>query len=112
MNSLWLKIKVWTKVTVFSLLVLYGLLLVFNNSGEPVKVWIWFGKTYEIPALLLIVSCVLIGILGTLLVRTVMKTVRQLREIRDHGQADKEAREMADMKSKAAMLQTRPDATE
>jgi uncharacterized integral membrane protein len=112
MNNLWLKIKIWTKVSVFSLFILYGLLLIYNNSGEPVLVWVWFGKTYKVPVLLLIFSCLLIGVIATLLVRTVLKTIRQLREMRDRTQADKEARDMADMKSKAAMLQTRPDATE
>jgi hypothetical protein len=112
MNSLWLKIKVWTKVIVFSLLLLYGLLLIYNNSGAPVQVWVWFNTTYRIPVLLLIAATLLVGVGGTLLVRTVLKTIRQLRELRDRSQAEKRERDLASMKSKAAMLQTRPESDE
>lgn len=112
MNTLWLKIKVWTKVVVFSLLLLYGLLLIYNNSGEPVQVWIWFGKTYKIPVLLLIIATLGVGVIGTLLVRTVVKTIRQLRDMRTRTEAEKHQRDLADMKSKAAMLKTRPGGTE
>lgn len=111
MNSLWLKIKVWTKVVIFSLLLLYGLLLIYNNSGEPVKVWIWFYRSYEIPVLLLIIATLLVGVIGTLLVRTVFKTIRQLRDLRARTEVEKRERDLVEMKTKAAMLQTRSGGT-
>jgi hypothetical protein len=108
MGTLWLKIKVWTKIALFSLLVIYALCFVFNNVNKPMTVWLWFGKEPQTSLLPVIFFSFVIGVVGTLLVRTTIKTIRQIRDIRDRGRTERMAREMAEMKSKAERLQTKP----
>jgi uncharacterized integral membrane protein len=111
MGSLWLKIKVWTKVVVFAFVTLYLLTFIFRNSDNPAKFWFWFWKPdLETSILYLVLFSFLAGVLLTLLVRTTWTTVRQIREVRQRARTEKLEREVADMKSKAAMLQTRPAA--
>ncbi|HEY7088195.1 MAG TPA: LapA family protein [Tepidisphaeraceae bacterium] len=108
MGNLWLKIKVWTKSLIFGALLLYGLLFILNNSGQAVKFWYWPWKpVYETSMLVLILVTFLAGVIGTVLVRTTFKTLRQMRQLRERGRIERLERETADMKAKAAMLQTR-----
>jgi uncharacterized integral membrane protein len=112
MGSLWLKFKVWSKVVIFAFVTLYLLTFIFRNSDEPAKFWFWFWKPdLETSILYLVLVSFLAGVLLTLLVRTTWTTVRQIREVRQRARTEKLEREVADMKSKAAMLQTRPAAT-
>jgi uncharacterized integral membrane protein len=104
---MWLKFKIWTKTTVVGVLVLYGLLFILNNSGQSVRFWYWFRREYETSMLVLILLTFLAGVVGTLLVRTSITTVRQIRESRARSRTARLEREVLDMKSKAAMLQTR-----
>src|SRR5687768_11059324 len=111
MGGIWLKIKIWTKVILFALIALYALMFFFKNSGESVTLWFFFNRQYTISVLLLVFLTFLIGVIGTLLVRTTLRTISQIREVRVGERAVRLEREVADMKAKAAMLQTRSDAT-
>jgi uncharacterized integral membrane protein len=104
---MWLKIKIWTKTIVVGALVLYALLFILNNSGQSVKFWYWFRREYETSMLVLILITFLAGVIGTLLVRTTLSTIRQIREARARARTDRLEREVADMKVKAAMLKTK-----
>ena len=106
MNNVWLKIKVWTKITIFALLAIFVLVFVIQNVNKPVTVWLW----NDIPTTLLkvLMISVLISIVFTILVATSLKTVRQFKEMRQVRRTDRLEQEVADMRAKAAMLQTRP----
>ncbi|MGH7179270.1 MAG: hypothetical protein ACREJC_17970, partial [Tepidisphaeraceae bacterium] len=106
-SNVWLKIKIWTKSVVIGALVVYALLFILNNSGQSVKFWYWFRHEYETSMLVLVLLTFAAGIVGTLLVRTVLTTMRQIRESRARTKTVRMERDLAEMKSKAAMLQTR-----
>ena len=107
MGSVWLKIKVWTKIIVFGLLLLYVLFFVINND-DRVTPWLWFGKEPETSILILILFTFLLGILAAILFRTTFTTLRQLRELKQRGRSEKLEREVAEMRTKASMLRSRP----
>jgi lysylphosphatidylglycerol synthetase-like protein (DUF2156 family) len=108
MGNLWLKIRIWTKMIVFGLIALYVLLFVLNNSGHSIDLWAWFNRKYSVSVLLLLFITFLTGVLGTLLVRTILTTVRQVREAAARNRSARLERDLADMKAKAARLHTRP----
>jgi uncharacterized integral membrane protein len=104
---MWLKIKIWTKVIIFGLIALYGLVFFLKNDNT-VEVWYWPLKPkYTISLIWLVLIAFLLGGVVTILVRTSFKTLRQIREMRAQNRLDRLEREQADMKAKAAMLQTR-----
>jgi uncharacterized integral membrane protein len=109
MGTFWLKVKAWTKVTLLVLaLVLVVIFVILNLSAvvEP-KLSLIFA-TYDRPNLLVVLTLTsLISIVGWTLIGTVMKTLRQLRETRRRSMEARLTRDVADMKVKAAMLQTR-----
>ena len=109
MGSIWLKIKIWTKVLLFAAVVIYLMLFMLKNSGETKHfvLWIWFGHEPDRPILVFIFFTFLAGVVVTILVRTIWKTVAQVRDVRRRNRQDKLERDIADMKSKAARLQTR-----
>jgi hypothetical protein len=104
----WLKIKVWTKVTLASLLGLYVIIFVLKNTTQDVTFWWWFNRTSKTSVLMLAVFAFLSGVIATILIRTTYKTVKQIREMQRRTRLARTERELADMKSKAAMLKTRP----
>ena len=106
MENLWLKIKFWTKLTVFGLLTLAVLVFVLQNVNKPVKLWVW--NEHDTTLLTVVFFTALISVVFTLLVWTTFKTIRQFREMRLKSRTGKLERDMADMKTKAAMLQTKP----
>lgn len=106
MGNLWLKIKVGTKIAVFAILTIAALVFVVQNVNKPVTVWLW--NDYPTTLLKVLFFTALISVIFTLLLSTTLRTVRQIREIRARSQAEQLAAEVADMKAKAAMLQTRP----
>ena len=110
MGNLWLKIKIWTKVILFAAVLLYTLLFLYNNSGadKHFSLWIWFKTKPDRPILWFIFFAFLAGVIVTILVRTIWRTVTQVRDARRRNRQDKLERDIADMKSKAAKLQTRP----
>lgn len=104
---MWLKIKIWTKGILFGAIVIYALLFILKNSGESVTFWYWFGYERQTSLLVLALFSFLAGVIGTILVRTTFTTLRQIRDLRARNRLEKLEREHADMKAKAAMLQTR-----
>jgi lysylphosphatidylglycerol synthetase-like protein (DUF2156 family) len=109
MQTFWQKVWMWTKVSSTAVVMLYVVLFVYNNSGKPVTFWWWFGHSPETSVFILSLCAFLIGVVCMILARALWKTVRQFRQMNSRSKADRIEREVADMKAKAAMLQTRPD---
>ena len=109
MSNLWLKFRVWTKVILFGLLVVYLTVFIIQNSENQATLWLWFGGAQKLQTsvLKLVLAAFLLGVLGTVLVRTTFRTIRQVREVRQRGRAERLERDLADMKSKASMLRPR-----
>src|SRR5437868_3768870 len=109
MGNVWLKIKVWTKITIFALLSIAILVFLFQNVNKPVTVWFW----NDIPTTLLkvLIFTALFSVILTLLVGTTFKTVRQFKEMRHRSRTEKLESDIAEMRQKAAMLQTKPAST-
>ncbi len=107
---MWLKIKVWTKVTLFGLLFLYVLIFIYQNSDKTAKFWYWRGREPEPSVLVLVLCAFLTGVVGTVLLRTTFKTLRQVREMQTRSRTERLTREVTEMKAKAAMLRTKPAA--
>jgi uncharacterized integral membrane protein len=111
MGNLWLKIKIWTKITIIGLLVLYVLAFTLKNTGQQaVKIWFWFGHDVELQPLLLGFVMFLLGIVAAILTQTLITTIKQVRELKSRNRSEKLERDIAEMKMKASMLKTRPDA--
>ncbi|MFI5381450.1 MAG: hypothetical protein ACHRHE_19300 [Tepidisphaerales bacterium] len=108
MANLWLKIKFWTKITVFSALALYVLLFLYHNSGNHVRMWLFFNNELERSALWLAMTAFVAGAVTVLVTRTLVSTIRQVRESRQARQQQQLHKDVADMHAKAAMLQTKP----
>jgi len=109
---MWLKIKVWTKVTLFGLLFLYVLIFIYQNSDKTAKFWYWRHREPEPSVLVLVLCAFLTGVVGTVLLRTTFKTLRQIREMQSRSRAERLEREVTEMRSKAAMLRTKPAAND
>lgn len=109
MGNLWVKIKVWTKVAVFAMLFLYIILFVISNSERPVKFWYWIHHEADTTVLVLVLWAFVTGAVGTILIRTTFKTLRQIREMQERGRSEKMQRELEDMRAKAGMLRSKPD---
>ena len=107
MSNFWLRVRVWTKVTLIVAVGVYALVFASKNSERKVQLWVFYNRDYEQSALMMVLMCFGIGVVGTLLARTTLKTVRQVRELREKGRIIKIQRENAEMKAKASMLQTR-----
>jgi hypothetical protein len=112
MQNIWLKIKIWTKIAIFSLVVIYLLIFVLENANKELVIWWWFGKEINTSALELIPAMLLAGVIGTLVVRMAYRAVKQFRELRKRNADAQLHRDVADIKAKAAMLQTRPEPSE
>src|SRR5688500_7494434 len=111
MGNLWLKIKIWTKVTIAGILSLYLLIFIIKNIGQNTTFWYWYNRSYQGSMLLLVLFAFLIGGLVTLLATTTFRTIRQSHERRARTRSAKLEREVAEMRGKAAMLQTKPTAS-
>lgn len=111
MDTFWQKLKLWLRIAVLGLVVIHALIFIFLNLSivvEPRLHMVY--TTYDRPNFLVVMLCTsIISIFGWWLFWLVFRTIRQLRTANDRARADKLEREMADMKSKAAKLQTRPD---
>ena len=110
MGTLWLKIKVWTKVIVFFALLSYAGLFIVMNSARQVKPWFWFSHEPDTSVLILVLCAFLTGVVGTILLRTTFKTLRQVRQMRDRTRSERLQREVDDMRMKASKLRSRPAA--
>ena len=108
---MWLKIKIWTKTIVVGAMLLYALVFLLMNTGQqPVMLWFWYNTRLQISPLLLVFVTFLIGMIAAILLRTTFTTIRQIRESRARSRTDRLEREVADMKTKAAMLKTKSSA--
>jgi uncharacterized integral membrane protein len=106
MGNFWLKVKVGTKIAVFAILTIAVLVFVIQNANKEVKIWLW----NDIPTTLIRVLffTALTSAIFTVLIGTTFRTVRQIREIRARSRSQRLEDEVADMRNKAAMLQTKP----
>ena len=111
MQNLWLKIKIWTKVTIAAIVAIYVLIFVLKNGDRKADFWFWFGHEYSGSLLSLVFFAFLIGGLVAILATTTFRTIRQIRELRAKNRTAKLEAEVRDMRSKAAMLQTKPSGT-
>ena len=109
MSNFWLKIRIWTKTVLYVALLLYALLFFFNNTAD-VTIWYWFGKSFTGATWWVMLFVFAGGAIAAMLIRTIFKTIHQIRELKNRNQTTKMQRELAEMKSKAAMLQTKPSA--
>ncbi len=103
--NLWLKIRVWSKIIFFSIIALYILLFALNNLTTKTKLWVFFGQewTFESSVLLMALGAFVLGIIATLLTRTIFRTMAQLREMK-RKRMEKEAVAII---SRASKLRTR-----
>jgi lysylphosphatidylglycerol synthetase-like protein (DUF2156 family) len=111
MGDTWLKIKAWTKGILACLVVVYLVLFIFKNGGQNIHFWWWFGHNPEIDALYMALVAFFAGAICVILVQTTWRTVRQIRESKAERRMDKLEKQQADMRTKAAMLQTAPGVT-
>jgi uncharacterized integral membrane protein len=111
MGNLWLKVKVWTKVVIAALIVVYLLIFVIKNNDQHATFWYWYNRSYQGSLLSLVFFAFLIGGLVAMLATTTFRTIRQIRELRARSRSSKLEAEVADMRAKAAMLQTRPSSS-
>lgn len=107
-SDTFLKIRIWTKVIVLALLAIYTLLFLFMNSG-PVELWWFFGRRIGTNVIVALLGAFILGALLALLLRTIVTTMRQIKQSRERGRAQKLEREIADMRVKSAKLQQRKE---
>jgi hypothetical protein len=105
MGNLWLKFRVWTKVTAFAFFLIYALAFTYFNYAQKVKFWVWYRTEPDTSVLGLALVAFLVGVI--VLVRTTLKTVGQIKELRSRGRSEKMERQMAAMHAKAGRLQTK-----
>lgn len=111
MTNLLLKIKIWTKGIIFGVLLLYVLVFIFKNQGYPATMWVAPYRAIESTVLLVAFFAFLAGVVVTILVRTSMATIRQVRELQERSRSAKLERTVQDMQNKAAMLRAKPAGT-
>jgi hypothetical protein len=107
MGNLWLRIRIWTKVSVIGLLVLYVIVFTYKNAQEKVELWYWINQKPQTNLLLLVLCSFLAGVVGTIVARYTLRTVRQVQGLQDRARSQKLDRDSAQIRAKAAMLQTR-----
>ena len=100
MNASVLKVWVWIKIALFALIVVYILYFVIANYEEMATISYFPTKQFESPVLILVLLTFLLGGLTTLLVRTTISTVRQIRGVRQKSRTDKLEREVAEMRGR------------
>jgi lysylphosphatidylglycerol synthetase-like protein (DUF2156 family) len=108
MNEVWLSIKAWTQRLILAAAVVYAGLFFYKNNDQPVKFWYWFKPEHESTVFMLSTAAFFAGVICTIVANTALKTIRQIKELRSRGRQEKMEREISEMKTKAAMLQTRP----
>ena len=110
MNNLWLRIKVWTKVLLIAAIFVYIIVFTYKNASQPkVRFWYWVNRQPDTNLLLLVLGAFLAGVICAFLLRTMLRTVRQVQEIQSRGRVQRLDRAVADMQAKAAMLRSKPD---
>lgn len=110
MNDYWLKLKAWTKLIAFSVIALYVLIFLFLNRNATIQPELHLVfKTYVGPNVLVVLFLTsLLSVITWWLVRTAFTLFHEIRVIQHQSRAAQLERELTDMKSKAAMLKSRP----
>jgi lysylphosphatidylglycerol synthetase-like protein (DUF2156 family) len=111
MGDFWFKLKVWTKTTLFAIVVIYLLFFLYNNSGDTVPFWWWFGHKEDHGKLTFAFAAFMAGVILTVLVRTILATMHQVKDLQSRTRSQRIERDLQDMKEKAARLQTRSGAS-
>jgi hypothetical protein len=112
MENLWLKIKIWTKISIVSIVLVYLILFLFRNGDQPVTIWYMFRyEPFRTSALTVIVLAFFAGVVGTLIFRMAYRAIRQIKDLRAKSATAKMSKDVQDLKAKAGMLQTKPEAT-
>lgn len=106
---MWEKLKFWLRVIVFGLVALYLIVITMLNwslviEGELNLLFTKFQRPHVLTVLLVTAVC---SVVGWWLFRTVFKALRQWRRLQDRSRTVKLEKEVADMKAKAGMLQTK-----
>jgi uncharacterized integral membrane protein len=108
MSNLWLKFKIWTKVIAGLLVLIYILAFFIKNHSDPANVWIFPWHDIQTTVLYVAGISFLVGVLAALLFRTIIRTRRQIRELKERNRSVKLERAVQDMHTKAAMLRAKP----
>jgi uncharacterized membrane protein YciS (DUF1049 family) len=111
MANLWLKIKIWFKVTLVAAVFVYVIIFTAENASEKAHFWYWFNHKPETTLLFLVLCAFVAGVAATLLVRTTIRTMRQISELQQRSRIHRMDQQIADIHTKAAMLQTKPPVT-
>jgi hypothetical protein len=101
----------WTRLSLISAVVVYLLLFVFKNRNNNSKIDFVFKEYNDLNVLLVVLFTAIFSIFGWWLLKTVLRAVRQLKDINRRGRMDRIEREHSDMVAKAARLQTRTETT-
>ena len=111
MSNLWLKFKIWTKVILALLVLAYILMFIYSNHSHGAAVWVY--PWHEIQSTVLFVAFIsfVVGALVAILLRTIFRTARQIRELKERNRSVKLERAVQDMHTKAAMLRAKPVGT-
>lgn len=110
MANLWLKIKIWFKVTLVCAVFVYVIIFTAKNASEKAHFWFWFNHQPETTLLFLVLCAFVAGIIASFLVRTTFRTMRQINELKQRSRIHRMDQQIADIHTKAAMLQTKPPA--
>jgi hypothetical protein len=109
MGTFWEKFKFWTKAIVFGVAALYLLIVVTLNWNLTIKgdLNLIFTKFTDPHVLTVLLVTAVLSIVGWWLFRTVIRTLRQWQTLQDRSRTARLEKEMAEMRAKAQMLQTR-----
>lgn len=110
MSNLWLRIKIWFKVTLVAAVFVYVVIFTAKNASEKARFWYWFNHQPETTLLFLVLCAFVAGVVSTLLVRTTFRTMRQISDLQHRSRIHRMDQQIADIHTKAAMLQTKPPA--
>src|SRR3954471_10537057 len=110
---MWEKIKFWTRVVIFGLLALYVIVVTLLNWNLHIKgdLDLVFVKYTDTQVLKVLFFTAVVSILGWWLMRTVWRALRQLKTMQEKSRTARLEKEVADMKAKAGMLQTKEGGT-
>lgn len=110
---MWEKLKFWVKAILFALVALFvGSFLLVNRNARVQPALDFVVTKIDQPSLLgvLFWTCML-SVFGWWLLRTLIKATRQWRKMQEKNRTAKLEKEVAEMKAKAGMLQTREAST-
>jgi hypothetical protein len=104
MTNVWTKIRIGLKIAVAVFVVSYLLFFIIEN-GSSVSVTFWYKTEVSMTVPGLTFLSILVGVVATIVVRMLWKTVRQLHAMRRRARLDRLERQMADQQASASKLQ-------